>query len=285
MRKRLILYVGMACVLALSACSTAPIPSPTQDLVAIYTQAAQTVIAEVTNSASQTQAKTPAQTVASPTSTPPATETPIPATDTPLPITRTPSPSPSLTSLPGSTTSARLVYEADFSTGRGWHTEENDRFHFAFQDSGYVIGVDIRNAAVWSIRDDAYSDVILETSAQRLNGPQDGYYGVVCRQVDSDNYYGLAIGSDGAYGILKMMDGKMDFLVEGSAPGGVIHADTPNLVRGECIGETLTLFANDQKLAEAQDSDLGSGATGLLAGTHSNPGFEAFFKTFKIYQP
>ncbi len=177
------------------------------------------------------------------------------------------------------------MLEADFSTGRGWHTEENDRFHFAFQDGGYVIGVDIRNAAIWSIRDDTYTDVILETSAQRLNGPQDGYYGVVCRHVDEDNYYGLAIGSDGAYGILKMLDGEMDFLVEGTAPEGVIQADGPNLVRGDCTGETLTLFANGQKLVETQDSDLESGATGMLAGTHGNPGFEALFKTFKIYQP
>ena len=82
-----------------------------------------------------------------------------------------------------------------------------------------------------------------------------------------------------------MLDGKMDFLVEGTAPNGVIHANEPNLVRGECVGETLTLFANNQKLAETQDGDLGSGATGLLAGTHSNPGFEALFSTFKIYQP
>jgi monomeric isocitrate dehydrogenase len=148
-----------------------------------------------------------------------------------------------------------------------------------------VIGVDIRNAAVWSIRDDPYSDVILETSAQRLDGPQDGYYGVVCRQVDNDNYYGLEIGSDGSYGILKMLDGKMDFLAEGSAPDGVIQADQPNLLRGECVGETLTLFANGQKLAEAQDADLDRGAAGMLAGTHGNPGFEALFTAFKVYQP
>ena len=241
------------------------------------------MVAEVTRGASTTQGTTPAPAVESPTLPPPATGTPIPASATPLPATQTSTPSP--TPQAGPTLSARLVYEADFSTGRGWHTEENDRFHFAFQDDGYVIGVDIRNAAVWSIRDDAYSDVILETSAQRLSGPQDGYYGVVCRQEDSDNYYGLAIGSDGAYGILKMLDGKMDFLVEGTAPDGVIQTDEPNLVRGECVGDTLTLFANGQKLAETQDGDLESGATGLLAGTHSNPGFEALFKTFKIYQP
>ncbi len=277
------LSFALAGVLALSACSLAPAPGPTQDLTAVHTQAAQTVIAELTRSAQQTQALPPSQIVESPTIPPPATQTPIPATETPLPATETALPSP--TPLPSPTLAARLVLEADFSTGRGWHTEENDRFHFAFQDGGYVIGIDIRNAAVWSIRDDSYSDVILETSAERLNGPQDGYYGVVCRQVDSDNYYGLAVSSDGAYGILKMLDGKMDFLVEGTAPEGVIQADGPNLVQGDCIGETLTLFANGQKLAEIQDSDLESGATGMLAGTHSNPGFEALFKTFKIYQP
>jgi hypothetical protein len=283
MKRMPTLAIVMACVLALSACSPAPVPGPTQDLAAIHTQAAQTVLAELTRGASETQATTPDLTVESPTLPLLPTETPIPVTETPLPATQTPLPSPA--HLPSPTLSARLVFEADFSTGRGWHTEENDRFHFAFQDGGYVIGVDIRNAAIWSIRDEPYTDVILETSAQRLNGVRDGYYGVVCRQVGSDNYYGLVIGSDAAYGIFKMLDGKMDFLVEGTAPEGVIQADEPNQVRGECIGETLTLYANGQRLAETQDVDLESGAAGMLAGTRSSPGFEALFKTYKVYQP
>lgn len=273
------LSLALVGVLTLGACSLAPTPAPTQDLNAIHTQAAQTVMAEVTRNASEGQSTTPSPTVETPTPPQLPSETPVPATETPLPATETPTP------LPGPTLSARLVLEADFTSGRGWHTEENDRFHFAFQDDGYVIGVNIRNAAVWSIRDDSYTDVILETSAQRLSGPQDGYYGVVCRQVDSDNYYGLVIGSDASYGIMKMQDGKMDFLVEGTAPDGSIQANEPNLVRGDCIGETLTLYANGHKLAETQDSDLESGATGMLAGTRSNPGFEAFFKTYKVYQP
>lgn len=278
---RIMPFLGLALVgvLTLGACSPAPSPAPTLDLNAIHTQAAQTVLAELTRNASEGQLTTPSPIIESPTFTTSPSETPIPASETPLPATETP------TSLPGPTLSARLVLEADFTTGRGWHTEENDRFHFAFQDGGYVIGVDIRNAAVWSIRDDTYTDVILETSAQRLNGPQDGYYGVVCRQVDSDNYYGLVIGSDASYGIMKMQDGKMDFLVEGTAPDGSIQANEPNLVRGECVGENLTLYANGQKLVETQDSDLESGATGMLAGTRSNPGFEALFKTYKVYQP
>lgn len=270
----------IAGLLVLGACT--PGPGPTQDLTAVHTQAAQTVFAELTRSAAEAPVTTPTQIVESPTLPLPSV-TPIPASDTPLPATETPSPTP--IPLPGPTLNARLVLEADFSSGKGWHTEENDRFHFAFQDGGYVIGVDIRNAAIWSIRDDTYTDVILETSAQRLSGTQDGYYGVVCRHMDSDNYYGLVIGSDGAYGILKMMDGKIDFLVEGIAPDGVIQAGDVNLVRAECIGENLTLYANNQKLAETQDSDLESGAIGMLAGTRSTPGFEAIFKTFKVYQP
>jgi hypothetical protein len=283
MKEILSLSFVLACVLlALGACALPPIPAPTQDLNAVHTQAAQTVLAELTRSASGTQGVTPTSTVVSPT-LPPPSDTPIPATQTSIPATETSLPSP--TPQPSPTSIARLVLEADFSTGRGWHTEKNDRFHFAFQDGAYVIGIDIRNAAVWSIRDDPYTDVILETSAKRLVGPQDGYYGLVCRHVDEDNYYGMEIGSDGSYGILKMLDGKMDFLVEGTAPVGVIQADGTNLVRGECIGETLVLYANGHKLAEIQDSDLESGATGMLAGTRSTPGFEALFETFKIYQP
>ena len=94
------------------------------------------------------------------------------------------------------------------------------------------------------------------------------------------------ISPDGSYGIAKMENGEDEFLAEGQDQTGIIHrGDAPNRVRGECIGETLTLYANGQKLLEVDDDDLLSGDVGLLAGTRLSGGIEVLFTYFAILEP
>lgn len=80
------------------------------------------------------------------------------------------------------------------------------------------MSVAVTYANIWSVRNTTYTDVILEVDAARSAGPEDGYYGLVCRQVDQDNYYGLVISSNGFYGIGKMEAGTFGFLKKGWTP-------------------------------------------------------------------
>jgi hypothetical protein len=128
--------------------------------------------------------------------------------------------------------------------------------------------------------------VILEVDAAREAGPEDGYYGLVCRQVDQDNYYGLVISSNGFYGIGKMEAGTFEFLKEGVDASGILKlgANQANRIRAECSGSLLRLSANGKLLVEVEDDAFTEGTAGLMVGVRKQGGLEALFDNFAVYE-
>jgi len=267
----------------LSGCDllrTPPAPTPIPD--AAYTAAAQTIIAQLTQIAPP-ETPTPPPTLA-----PSLTNTLLPTdTQTTTPtntLTPTEPAIPTLTSTP--TNIPEILFEDDFSYDTGWYTDKGEDFSFEYAKGGYRISVDILNAPIWSIRERNYTDVRVEVDAAQISGAQDGYYGLVCRHTDSDNYYALVIGSDGAFGIAKSQNGEFVILRTGTAVPGVIKSgEAANRVRADCVGETISLYANDQKLVEIQDNDFESGYIGVIAGTRLSGGVVVLFDNFAIYEP
>ncbi len=94
--KKIFPAISLILIFLLSACKGNTQAAPTSDINAIYTTAAMTVIAELTETSAANTA-TPQASATSPASLPSATSVPTSAeTPTPL-ITHTPSPSPTLT--------------------------------------------------------------------------------------------------------------------------------------------------------------------------------------------
>jgi hypothetical protein len=80
-----------------------------------------------------------------------------------------------------------------------------------------------------------------------------------------------------------------------SAPaGGRVLQPTPNStvedpsatnrIRGDCVGDKLTLYVNDQKLAEATDNELASGEVGLSVGPNGSR-TDVLFDNFSVSKP
>ena len=265
-----------------SSCQGQETPAPADE--AAYTQVAETVYAELTKNA-------PLATSALP--TPQATSTPGPpaiaATSTvphPSP-TLVPTGTPILTSTPSQPTpTPKLVFRDNFKYKTGWATQSGDDYGFGFYQGGYRIYVNILNAAIWSVRELTLEDVMVDVDASQLAGPLDGYYGAVCRFQNGSNYYALVISANNSFGIAKMKAGKFEFLQQGLAQPGIIQVGgVANQIHAECVGSTLTLYANGQKLIEVQDSDFPTGSTGMVAGTRMKPGMVAFFDNIAVYQP
>jgi hypothetical protein len=267
----------------LASCGTGGVqPTPTLDRSAAFTAAASTISAELTRSAAGATETAPPTETPTPSATPIPTDTPLPTPTATLPDTPTPTTtwSPTAAPIPG------VVFEDDFSSGTGWDEQSGDRFGFGFVDGAYRITVDVLNAPIWSVRNQSFADVRLEVDVARTEGPQDGYYGLVCRHEDGEHYYGLVIGSNGFYGIFKQESDEHEFLVEGSAPEGLIQpGEAVNHVRADCIGENLTLYANGRQLAEVQDDDIEEGDIGLVAGTRLEGGLEVVFDNFVVARP
>ncbi len=284
------IFFAAACAAILAGCSFDSQPLATQNLGPTYTAAVHTVIAALTQSAPPpvvtptpippTPLPPPADTV-SPTAQPDPTATQTPAATTPPTL----APSPTNTLFP--TAALTLLVKDDFEGDQGWYTSLGDDFGFEYTNGRYRIYNNLLGAIIWTIRDDNYDDIRLEVDVARAAGPLDGFFGVTCRYLDAKNYYALVIGEDGYFGILKMEKGEQSTLQKGTAAAGIILSNKQfNHLRADCIGETLTLYANGQKLAEVQNDDFSAGDVGLVAGNKIvEAGVDALFDNFIIYKP
>ena len=180
----------------------------------------------------------------------------------------------------------QIVYHDNFISPGFWHVESTPEWKFSFGKGGYRILSNVESDAVWSVMDkEGFSDVRLETSASKSEGPRSGGFGLVCRHQDASHYYLLSITAEGSYAIYKRIPGKLISLGKSTAPSGAINILGSNLLRADCIGSTLTLYVNGQKLLEAQDKDYANGAVGMAVVNGRETGTLAIFRDFAILVP
>jgi hypothetical protein len=268
-----------------SACDiiNSPPEEPTEIPQLAFTLAAQTIIAQISQSV-PTATITP--TPGPPTDTPMPTETSTPTETYTATMVPPPTGTPTLTPTETPTLFPLAAYTDDFSIDTGWHTGSYANYRIEYKDGAYRIYVDTKTSPIWSVRQRYYDDVRLEVDAQRHNGPEDGYYGLVCRYSEGGNYYALVVSSDGTYGIAKATGGYLEWIEEGTAQTGFINPGTAfNHVVAECIGNKMILYANNHKIVEVVDEDFDAGWIGLVAGTRLNGGLDVRFDNFVVLRP
>jgi len=262
---------------------------------AVYTYAAQTIVAKYTQDASGVQVT---QNEVGNTSTPTVNdlnqaENPIndekPTHTIEITDTVVPSPTFTQTKTPVLTSTPETIWEDDFSNTFQWWVEDGEKFGAKYKDNGYIIYNNLLNAAIWSLGYLGLEDSRIEVEATRIDGPEDGYFGVFCRHAnEGKDYYGLVIGDNGFYGIFIKENDEKEFLETGFDENEIIKhgKDQINLVRGECSGAQLILYANGEKLLEVTDETHTKGGAGLIVGNQlSGVGIEVLFHNFVIMLP
>lgn len=182
-----------------------------------------------------------------------------------------------------------ILFADDFSVSpNGWGTMGRNGGEIAFDFQGLVITVNLPRYMYWTVNGGKYSDTRIDVDAVLLDGPPNDNFGVICRFVDDENFYGFLVSNDGYYGIFKMIDGKM---VMSSAEGDMAYSESirqggvVNHIEAACQGNMLSLTVNDVLLAQIQDDSFTSGQIGLIAGAYDTPGVKILFDNIVVSQP
>jgi hypothetical protein len=154
-------------------------------------------------------------------------------------------------------------------------------------DGVYRIYVNTDNTDYWANPGLDFTDTIVEVEATKVGGPEDNDFGLICRYQNTDNFYVMIISSDGYYGIFRVIDGVQEIIGsdEMEYNQAINEGDVVNIIKADCIGSTLTLYANGSQLISVQDSSFSSGDVGLIAGTFDEPGTDIHFDNFVVRQP
>ncbi|GAB4579645.1 MAG: hypothetical protein Fur0022_23830 [Anaerolineales bacterium] len=212
---------------------------------------------------------------ATPTLEPTATETP-----TQIP-TETPTLVPTLAPV--------ILFEDDFSdvNKADWGSNRDADGITDFEQGGYRIFVNKIDWIFWSTAGLSFTDVRIEVDATKLGGPDTNEFGLICRYVDTDNFYFLTATSDGYFSISKYLNGEYFSLTEETfLPTDYVNqGNALNHLRADCIGNTLTLYINEQLIASYTDSSFSSGDVGIMVGSYNTSGADILFDNFVVYQP
>jgi len=181
-----------------------------------------------------------------------------------------------------------VLFWDDFSSQTGgWRTHE-DRLSFSgYDQEGFRLTVDQPNFLIWSVPGLNFQDIDVHTKAEKLSGPDNNLYGLICRYQDKNNFYAFVISSDGYYGIYRKQAGSLSMM--GSTKMGfsqvIRRGGDPNQITAICRGDQLALVVNDTKLLQVRDETFAYGDVGLIAGNLDRPGTNILFDYFIVVKP
>jgi hypothetical protein len=173
-------------------------------------------------------------------------------------------------------------------------TDHQNGWKLTIQDEGIVqydgdaIRMLIKNPGteLWSTPGISVKDSSINVDAEKISGPDNNLFGLICRYKDADNFYAFLVSSDGYYAIVKNIGGERKILSSDSfEPSGFIQKGASNNhIRADCVDKTLTLYVNWEKVDEVPDIDLSSGDVGIIAGTFTEPGSDIKFDNFIVIE-
>jgi hypothetical protein len=183
---------------------------------------------------------------------------------------------------------SKVLFHDDFSDpASGWHRVTAEKGQTDYADGVYRIFVNEANVDIWSTTGNDFGDVRIEVDALKVGGERDNRFGIICRAAKPDSFYTFIVSSDGYFGIGKIKGRSYALIgMDALQPSDAIRKGSSlNHLRADCIGNTLTLYANGVRLASVEDSEFVSGDVGLIAGTYDTPGTDIRFDNFSVYQP
>lgn len=181
-----------------------------------------------------------------------------------------------------------LLFQDGFSDpSSGWDRIRTPEGITDYEEDKYRIVVNAPNADYWANPGLEFTDVMIEVDVGKASGPDDNDFGVLCRYLDTENFYFLIISSDGYYGIGMVQNGEQQLL----EPPQMYHSEAifmgagPNHIQAVCSGSWLTLSINGELIAEATDSTFQEGDIGLIVGSFNAPGVDIWFDNLMVKVP
>jgi hypothetical protein len=182
-----------------------------------------------------------------------------------------------------------LPFSDQFSnTSSAWRVQKNEDAGSYYDDGGYrVYSPAMKARAVPRSEAGPFPDVAVEVDAKVLNNQSDFIAsGVLCREQDQDTFYSMLVFGNGVVSIDKIMDASRHEIVSKNRSEVIGENVVSPHIRGECVGNRLTLYVNDKKVLEAEDSDIRSGGVGLVASSYdANLGAKILFDNFSVKKP
>ncbi|HKY78755.1 MAG TPA: serine protease [Anaerolineales bacterium] len=187
--------------------------------------------------------------------------------------------------LGGQQAAGDVVIFDDFSDpASGWVEDSDPDWDLYYGGGSYFFEIGPSQFYLNSYLVEDHTNIVVNVDVNIEQPAFDGDIGVLCRYIDSDNYYALEVSEDGYYSIWKRVAGEVVYLVEWTSSDLVPIDSSPFVLNASCDGAQLMVGINGEVLAQATDTDFATGYAGLTAGTWENGGLIVSFDNFEVIE-
>ena len=183
-----------------------------------------------------------------------------------------------------------LFFDNFSQTNSSWTKLQDATGTMGYENNHYHILVNSINTMLIATTGKSFQDdVSIEVDARKIGGSDNNYFGVVCRYQNPDNYYMFLITSDGLSGILMNKNGVLSMISPGGnwlKMTGIKSGSATNHIRVDCIGDSLTIYANGKQVSDSYDHTFVGGDAGLVArSSRLEGGVDIQFDNFIVNKP
>jgi hypothetical protein len=101
-----------------------------------------------------------------------------------------------------------------------------------------------------------------------------------------DNFYYISFDGTGYYSFWQQTGGEWVFIDDSPGPSDAFNsAEEGNHIRVDCVGDTISLYVNDQFVDSITGLEIPRGDVGLIAETSYDDLIEIEFDNFVVYEP
>ena len=194
------------------------------------------------------------------------------------------------TGVPGAS-GADVIYADGFVPGEtgNWVIEGDNAGKTSLINEQLVIDLTDNNIMQFStLPDIIFDNFILEVDARLLEGDLGSSYGVLFRMQDTTRFYRFEITGDGL-SMVERRDGEQGWtrFVDRWTESTAIKQGlgSVNRLRVEALGQTISLYVNDEPLYQFTDTAYSSGTIALDAGTFVQPKAQVAFDNLVVRRP
>lgn len=221
--------------------------------------------------------------------------TPEPATPSSQPTTPVPPPAPTASALPTSTPlpsptaaqeSGLALLVDDFSRNRGWELQEGPSGAVSLLEDRLVISVRGPSALLTALSPAAeVSDFELEVTVRSEICDGSDEFGLLARVRSPETHYRFTLSCEGAVRASRFVDGREAALAAPAVSEAAFSgAPAINRLRLQAEGNQFRFSVNGIQVLELTDSQIASGATGLIVRARRSTQTTISFDDFRLWE-
>lgn len=195
------------------------------------------------------------------------------------------------TAVPLQPEDSNVLLVEEFAVGRtgNWFTEADEFGMTAVLSERMLIEISAHDTIQYTtLREQTFSDFILEVEVTQLAGSLESTYGIMFRMQSPLEFYRFDITGNGHFTVGRHnANGAWTHFVEDWPLSGFLRQgyNQTNLLRVLADGETIAVYANGELLHQFSDPGYPEGNIALAGGTFGQPGLSVSFDNLVIQRP